>query len=234
MPKNKCWVCGAGATEFPVMYKYNKWHTDREPYSQRAYCKECFEKYSDDMKHSKTEYIRLRKKLMFERAVRMFERQDVDVYEYEEALKAVEDFSETNLEKFDSAEEMLAAAILIDNELRIEIGKQVGKYTVDVYIPELYVLLEIDGATHGGRVYYDNERDKELRKELGGKWEVVRIKTDYIQQNAELLVEAIKRIYAEKKKLRQDNNGLLPDWYSRREFAKKPKRQEYADDLLIT
>lgn len=227
----KCWLCGAEATEFPTLWSGTAF--DKTPYSQRAYCKACAEKQAKDLRESKAQYIRLRKKLMFERAVRMFERQDVDVYEYEEAIKAVQDFSEKNPDKFDSAEEMLAAVILIDNEINIGIGKQVGKYTVDILLPDLFVMLEIDGQTHRGKVYYDNERDKELRVILGGKWEVVRIKTEYIQQNAEMLVEAIKAIYAEKKKLRKQNNGLLPDWYSRREFAKAPRHQAYGDDDLI-
>ena len=228
--QKKCWICGAEATEFQSL-----WHgsgCEREAYTQRGYCKACAEAVAKDMRDSKAEYIRLRKKLMYERAVRMLEKQNVDVYEYEEALKAVKDFSEKNPEKFDSSEEMLAATILIDNEINIGIGKQVGKYTVDILIPELFTMLEIDGQTHRGRLYYDNERDKDLRSELGGKWEVVRIKTEYIQQNAEMLVEAIKTIYAEKKRLRKENNGFLPDWYSRREFAKEPKRQQYGDELL--
>lgn len=225
-----CWICGAEATEFPTLWHGNSF--DREPYTQRVYCKTCAEKYEKELKESKAEYIRLRKRLMYERAVRMLEKQNVDVYEYQEALNAVFDFSKANLEKFDSAEEMLAAAILIDNEIKIGIGKQVGKYTVDIIIPEMFVMLEIDGHTHRNRLYYDNERDKDLRSELGGKWEVVRIKTEYIQENAELLVEAIKAIYAEKKRLRKENNGFLPDWYSRREFAKKPKPQNYGDEFL--
>lgn len=48
-----------------------------------------------------------------------------------------------------------------------------------------------------------------------------------------MLVDAIEAVYNEKKRLRKENNGFLPDWYSRREFAKKPKRQDYGDEGLI-
>lgn len=218
---------------FHSLYRYDKHHLDKEEYHQRGYCSECATKVAEQNRANKAEYVRLRKALMYERAVRMLERQNVDIYDYEEALKAVKDFSESNLEKFDSAEEMLAAAILIDNEVEIAVGKQIGQYTVDFYIPEMFVILEIDGHLHGNRVYYDNERDKELRAMLGAKWEVVRIKTDYIEQNAELLIEAIKAVYNEKKRLRKENNGFLPDWYSKREFAKKPKHQNYGDEELM-
>jgi len=233
MQKRRCWVCGAEATQFQVVGKYDKYRIILHERNQRGYCDECFAKVTQDLKESKDQYIRLRKKLMYERAVRSMERQDLDIYEYEEALKAVEEYSQEFPDKFDSSEEMIAAAVLIQNRINITIGKQIGKYIVDIEIPEMFVLLEIDGQLHRSRLYYDNERDKELRATLGGKWEVVRIKTDYINQNAKVLVDAIDAVYAEKKKLRQENNGLLPDWYSRREFAKKPKRQDYGDDFLL-
>lgn len=233
MEKRKCWVCGAEATQFQVVGKYDRFHVNLYERNQRGYCDECFAKVAEESKRDKAEYIRLRKRLMYERAVRMLERQDVDVYDYEEALKAVQDYSEENPDKFDSAEEMLAAAILIHNRVMTNVGVPVGKYTVDMLLPKKFVILEIDGVTHAGRLYYDNERDKELRRILGGKWEVVRIKTEYIAKNAKQLVTAIDAVYAEKKKLRAQNNGLLPDWYSRREYAKRPKKQQYGDELLL-
>ena len=54
-----------------------------------------------------------------------------------------------------------------------------------------------------------------------------------LNENAPALVDAIKAVKAEKQKLRQQNNGLLPDWYSKREFAKKPKKQDYGDEFLL-
>lgn len=233
MQKRKCWVCGAPATQFQTVFKFDKYRAERYERKQRGYCDKCYENFTQDLKDSKEQYVRLRKKLMYERAVKSLERQNIDIYDYEDALKAVEEYSQEFPEKFDSSEEMIAAAILIQDQIPITIGKQIGKYTVDIEIPDMLVLLEIDGQTHSGKLYYDNERDKELRATLGAKWEVVRIKTDYINQNAKMLVEAIESIYDEKKKLREQYNGFLPDWYSRREFAKKPKRQEYGDDLLI-
>lgn len=231
--EKKCWTCGAPATQFVMQKKFNKTIFYYESRPQRGYCDECFLKFAVDMRQSKDEYVRLKKKLMYERAVKLLEKQDVDVYDYEEALKAVQDYSDSHPDKFDSAEEMLATAILIHNRVMTNVGVPVGKYTADMLLPEKFVILEVDGVTHAGRVYYDNERDKELRRILGGKWEVVRIKTEYIAKNAKQLVTAIDAVYAEKKKLRAQNNGLLPDWYSRREFAKRPKKQQYGDELLL-
>ena len=65
------------------------------------------------------------------------------------------------------------------------------------------MVFEVDGFLHEKNLYADNERDKEIRKILGADWEVVRIKTKYLEQNAEMLVEAIKAVRDEKKRLRQ-------------------------------
>lgn len=229
----KCWNCGKTATVFPPVTFWSYGGAYRDEKQQRGYCEECAKAVAEQYSADKREYIRLKKTLMFERAVRSLEHQNIDIYDYEDAIKAVQDYSMKNLEKLESSDEMIAAIILVDNEIRTEVGKAIGRYRVDFYLPELKAILEIDGERHAGKLYYDNERDIEIRKILGADWEVVRIKTGYLEQNAELLVEAIKAIIAEKKKLRSQNNGLLPDWYSKREFAKKPKKQEYGDEQLL-
>ena len=232
MPKT-CWSCGKEATEFPPVY-FMVWNgTFRDEKQQRGYCKDCFEQYKKDMYEKKRQYARLKKELMMERAVRSLEHQKLDIYDYEEAIKAVQDFITEKPEKVDSAPEIIAAVILIQNRIDITLQQKIGKYTVDFYIPSMKTVLEIDGERHRGKLYYDNERDIELRKMLGADWEIVRIKADYLNENAPALVDAIKAVKAEKQKLRQQNNGLLPDWYSKREFAKKPRKQDYGDELLL-
>ena len=230
----KCWNCGKAATVFPPVYFMAYGGAYRDEKQQRGYCEECAKAVAEQHAADKLEYLRLKKKLMFERAVRTLEHQKLDIYEYKDAIDAVQDYAMSNLEKLDSSDEMIAAIILVDNELQTTIGKSIGRYKVDFFIPELKAILEVDGERHSGKLYYDNERDIEIRKTLGQEWEIVRIKTEYIEENAEMLVEAIKAIVAEKKKLREQNNGLLPDWYSKREFAKKPKATKYGDEILLT
>ena len=230
-----CWNCGKEAVVFPPVYFYSYGNAFRDEKQQRGYCEECAKLVTEQHSHNKQMYLMLKKKLMFERAVRILEHQNLDIYDYKDAIKAVEEYSSEHPEKFDSSHEMIAAIMLVDNELGTAIGKSIGNYRVDFFIPDLKAVLEIDGERHRSKQYYDNERDIELRKMLGSNWEIVRIKTEYIEQNAEMLVEAIKTIIAEKKKLRSQNNGFLPDWYSKREFAKKPKKtKDYGDELLLT
>lgn len=233
MEKRKCWICGKEATVFPLYDRLSFEYRDRDSY-QRGYCETCAKEKAKSDKEKKAEYIRLKKELMFERAIKLMEHQkQIDIYDYEEAIKAVQDFNLENLDKFDSADEIIAAIVLINNRISVNVQKKIGKYTVDFYIPKLEIILEVDGHEHAKRTYYDNERDKELRRILGGDWEIVRIKTEYLEQNAKELVTAMKAIKEEKQKLRAQNNGLLPDWYSRREFAKKPKKDVYGDELLL-
>lgn len=232
MPK-KCWSCGKDATEFPPVYFMTYGGAYRDEKQQRGYCEECFKKYNTELQEKKKLYARLKKELMVERAVRTLEHQNLDIYEYQEAIEAVSDFVAEQPEKVDSADEVIAAIILVHNLIDVELQKKVGKYVVDFFIPSMKIVLEVDGERHRGSVYYDNERDKEIRRTLGASWEVVRIKADYLEENAPALMEAIESIKAEKQRLRKENNGFLPDWYSKREFAKKPKKQDYGDELLL-
>ena len=199
----KCWECdNEGTIQFDLKKpEYFLGEVfDLVPASQRWYCEECFERISTERKKDRTEYIRLKKKLMFERAVRMMEKQDLDLYEYKEALEAIKSFSEENPDKFDSSHEMVAAAVLIYNEVAVKMQYKVAGYRVDFYIPELNAILEIDGNLHNYTKKRDNARDLKIKEELGKPVEIVRIKTKYIEQNAELLVEAIKTVIQERHK----------------------------------
>lgn len=188
---------------------------DYETVSKRWYCEKCFQRVSEERKTDKVEYIRLKKKLMYERAVRILERQDVELYDYKEALEAVREVSSEDLNKFDSSHEMVAAAILIDNELTVKHHYKIAGYEVDFFIPELKAVLEVDGMYHKHSVLKDYKRDLKIRQELGKEYEIVRIDTKYIEQNAVLLVEAIKTIRAGKQKIRKQNYGIIPEWFSR-------------------
>ena len=219
----KCWKCS----------KAEGIKTFWEREGIRSYCASCFEEVKAERQKDIRDYLALKKKLMFERAVKILERQQLDIYEYKEAIETVQEFLTNNPDKFDSADEIAAAIILLDNEIPMKIQHKVDEYHVDFCLPTLKIVLEIDGYLHASSLAKDNERDIKVRKALGASWEVVRIKTEYIEQNAEMLVEAIKAVKAEKQKLRKQYNGFLPDWYSKREFKKSPRRQNYGDDDLI-
>ena len=246
-----CWECGKegdkhlklkkASEEFGYFQKkYREYEYDGqdlclyEEAHQRIYCDECFERAMQERKTDYAEYIRLRAKLTLERAIIILEKQSTDIYEYRDAINKVEQYTKEHPEKFDSAYEMAAAIILIKNGLSIKMQYKVAGYEADFYIPSLKIILEVDGSQHKKNLYNDHKRDIKIRDELGVDWEVVRISTDYIKQNAAKLVVAIKAVKTEKQKLRKQNHGLLPEWYSKREKATAPKRNKHqGDDLLI-
>lgn len=241
---SKCWVCGETATVFPkVIYQGEEYRRLKDfidwpmavmgEKQQRGYCDKCAREEFERRKRDREEYVMLKKLLMMERAIRIMEKQSLDIYEYRDAIKAVSEYSSENQQKFDSSHEMIAAIIAIENETIAKIGFKVGAYTVDILLPELKIALEIDGDRHAHKLYYDNERDKAIRIELGKEWEVVRIRTEYIEENAELIIEAAKTIREEKQRIRKENAGILPEWYSKREASKKPRKQNYGDELLL-
>lgn len=199
----KCWICGKDGEEHRKVGERDPIFRDVVPFdkeSQRCYCKECFDRVTKEYKDDVNEYMRLKKKLMFERAVRILERQSLNIYDYQEAIQAVEEFATEHPDKFDSAYEMVAAIILVDNEIPCKLQHKIGKYQCDFYIPSMKVLLEIDGERHKYKKMADTKRDAEIMRTLGNAWNIVRINTDYLDQKADLLVEAIKTILKERKK----------------------------------
>ena len=67
-------------------------------------------------------------------------------------------------------------------------------------------LLEIDGERHKYSGLRDKERDKEIKKALGSGWEIIRIKTDYLDQNAKKLVDAIDAVLESRETKRYYSN----------------------------
>ncbi len=215
----KCWECNNEGTKQFDMRKPEYFLGevfDYVPASQRFYCEECFKRVTQERESDRFEYVKLKKKLMYERAVRMLEKQDVDLYLYKEALECVKEYSENNLDLFDSAHEMVAAAVLIFDEIHIKTQYKVAGYRVDFWIPEMKIILEIDGMFHKNTVNRDSKRDIKIREELGYDVEVIRVDTKYIEQNAKMLTDAISAIREERQKIRKQNFGLLPDWYCKK------------------
>lgn len=200
---NSCWICGGDATEHRNIGERDPFFGSMTPYSedsQRCYCTDCFQKVKEQLKEDQREYIRLKKKLMFERAVRTLERQNIDIYDYQEAIQAVGEFAEEKPDKFDSSYEMVAAIILINHGFKCELQKRIGKYQVDFYIPSIKVVLEIDGDRHKHQRESDSWRDIEIKNKLGAGWNMVRIGTENLDTRAESLIRGIYAVLENRSK----------------------------------
>lgn len=245
----KCWKCGKeGATIInqpdTILFdaktdliqereriKIKRVYTEGVELNPRCFCSKCYKDYTADLNDQREKYARLKKALMLERAVRILERQAVNMYDLKDIIDQMEEYVIEEPEKFDSAFEMIAAIILADNGISAKLQYKVLKYRLDFLIPEYKIDLEIDGEFHGNNLYRDNQRDRDIRNALGDEWEVVRIGTKYLIQNAPALVEAMLAVRDEKKRLRAKHYGYLPDWYESRD--KRKKKSTVGDDQLL-
>lgn len=196
----KCWECGKEATTTrQAFYREGyyeptgAWYRGEVKPSKyrRCYCDECLKRVTEQEKQELNEYVRLRKRRMFLKACELLENQRTNMYEYREAIDAVEEHITEHPDKYDSSYEVLAAMVLIHERIYTKMQQKVGKYQVDFILPDLLVVLEIDGDRHKHRKDYDSKRDQYIKAQLGPHWEVVRIKTEYLDQNAKALPKAI-------------------------------------------
>ena len=184
----RCWKCNKTIEEGHI-YAIGK----------RAYCESCGKNEEKENVAELEEYLRLKTKLMVKRAIRIMENQELDIYEYKDAIEAVTEYAEADRNKFMSAHEVVAAIILVENRVQSKPQARIGKMHVDFKIDEFKCVLEIDGYMHPYHKRRDENREQKLKRVLGDEWETVRIKTEYIEQNATMLVEAIKAVLKEKR-----------------------------------
>ncbi len=191
----KCWICGADAEE--TRFVTNKYGSmDRAPVSRyhRCYCKKCRKESEAKERADKKLYIKLKKHEMFLRACDILENQHTNMYDYREAIDVVEEFVEEHPDKFDSSYEILSAIVLVHNHIHCKMQYKIGRYQVDFLLPELFVVLEIDGERHKHRKEYDSARDIYIQQALGDGWDIIRIPTKHLDKNAKKLPEAINRV----------------------------------------
>lgn len=203
--KYKCWRCGK---EIELRH---------EP-KMRVFCDECSEIYRDEHDELVRQYSELKIRVMHENALKIMEKSGkCYMHEYMDSAKRILESAIESTENFMSAHEMVVAIVLDNYRFKYEPNYKILKYRVDFYIPELKVCLEVDGALHSHKLEYDSRRDIELRNALGSEWEIVRIKTNYIEENPEKIVDAIEALANEKRRLRKKNNGVMPYGFSKRE-----------------
>ena len=156
---------------------------------------------------------------MFGRALKILENQQkfIHIWKYEEAAKALQEYIVENYTKFESAYEMVVAMELMRSKVRTKVQPTIAGRRVDFMLDEEKVVLEVDGFYHKNSQEKDYKFDSEVIGELGQEWEVIRIPTKYIESNITMLYEAIMGLKTYRQRIRKQNNGILPDFYSDRE-----------------
>lgn len=218
----KCWVCGADiAKSFQA--------TD---VMSGRFCREHWMVHTREYKRTVADYLKLKNHIMFERSMRKLENCGFNMTDIRREAYAIRDHSADFPELYKSSDEMIAAVVLLKAGVDFEINYNVGKYIVDFFIRDWCLIVEIDGERHDNTALKDSKRDAELRRMLGDEWEVIRIPTQYIEQNPAKIPEAIKALAKQKRDLRKKNGGFLPQNYSKREAAKYEKAMIY-DEMHV-
>ena len=117
------------------------------------------------------------------------------------------DYVLTHLSKpgwFQSTEEIMVALELIRQGVKANHQVKVFEYHVDFVLPDLMVVLEIDGRVFHG---HDKKKRQAIRDDLicwklGHGWQVIRIDTEDINRNITKLLPGIRAVmkYRQKKK----------------------------------
>jgi very-short-patch-repair endonuclease len=213
----KCWICGKDIVEsFGAM-----------DIMSGRFCKEHWREHQKQYKQTVTEYLKLKTQIMFERAIRLLENTGINMTDIKREAQAVQKHSVDSPESYKSSQEMVTAVIMLKAGYDFELNYKIGKYIVDMYLPDLKLIVEVDGERHDNRKLQDSKRDTELRRMLGDEWEVIRIPTQYIEQNTAKIPEAVTALAKQKRDLRKKNGGFLPNSYSKREQAKYQKAMLY-------
>lgn len=195
MQKIKCWECGKEATCTRNIFVYGSCRivSSVSPYT-RCYCEECAQKVEELEKTERAQYVKLKKREMFRKACDVLEKQNTNMYEYKDAIEVVRDKIEESPDKFDSSYEVLAAIVLVQNRIYSKMQYKIEPYQVDFLLPELFVVLEVDGERHKHKKEHDTRRDIYIQNALGEGWDIIRISTDYLDRDAKKLPEAIHKV----------------------------------------
>ena len=213
----KCWICGAD-----VLSSYGS-----SDVMSGRFCREHWLEHQRKYKKTVSEYLKLKTQVMFERAMRKMDNAGVFMTNIQREAQAVQKHSIDCPEAYKSSDEMITAVIMLSAGYDFELNYKVGKYIVDMYLPDLKLILEVDGERHDNRQLQDSKRDTDLRRILGDEWEVIRIPTQYIEQNPLKIPDAVIALAKQKRDLRKKNGGFLPNSYSKREQAKYAKAMVY-------
>lgn len=203
----------------------------------RIFCEGCREEYDKAKAEVLDEYLEKKILVMWERAVNNIEKQEkCSMADYYDEAHYVKELALKDYNKFQSSAEMMAAMELLRKRVKTKVQHKILKYRVDFYLPELKIILEIDGKLHDFRQKKDSNRDVAILAELNANdkgWEITRIPTKYLEENLSQLVPAILALKKEKQKLRRANNGFIPASFSRRDAFQQRVVAEHLNDPAL-
>lgn len=193
----KCWKCNK------VIDGDFEWYDSGDPkpsINNIAYCQVCYPKIREAEKKELNKYIHMKKRRMLKTAIDRLNRQNAPMQQLKPAIKAVSDKVNEDPDKFDSSYEIQAAIILVYNRIYSKMQYKILNYQVDFLLPDIGVILEIDGDRHQHKIGYDSVRDQEIKKALGPGWDIIRIDTKLLDHNSMNLIKAINAVIDQRQK----------------------------------
>lgn len=126
-----------------------------------------------------------------------------DIKKYDTAISWIKKHL-GHLSWFQSTEEVMVAMELIRKGIKAHHQVKVYNYSVDFILPDLKVVLEIDGKLYHGKdkEKYSEERDRLICEKLGDGWEIIHIDTDNINKNVTRLMAAINAVLKRRKRIK--------------------------------
>ena len=201
-----CWKCG-GKTGL------------RDIDDRRYYCESCKAAALEEREINKGFYLYYKFLNMYERALGMLERKSLKFSTYAKTCEIIKTVGIKTPEAFESSDEILATIILLSAGYRVKTQVKIFNYRVDIYLEKQKTIVEIDGESHGSKRLYDSNRDKKIREALGMEWEIIRIPSTLLRKNPEMLIDAVRASRKEKVRVRKENGGIIPAYYSRQSRA---------------
>ena len=134
---DRCFCCGE---EFK--------NTQGSTYRPR--CNTCIEKDTERLNDIALEVAKLRMQLMHEKAIHKIETcRNAFLYrDILDSIVAIEEMERLKPESFNSASEIVAAIGLYHEGFFFKINHKILTYSIDFYMPDEKICLEIDGGMH--------------------------------------------------------------------------------------
>lgn len=200
----KCYMCGEETMSLSYIPKF------------KYTCSLCKLEKKKEEQGLRKQLNELTKENKLEKAISVISKK-ANISQYSKAIKIVHrNLNVSNY--FESTEEILTALELLKNNIMIKHQVKINRYRVDFVLTDLKVILEVDGKHFHLKENRDKEnaRDSIISLSVGPSWEIIHISDDDLNNNITKLVPAIKSIIEQRKYIRSQYNGIIPEWYSDR------------------
>lgn len=126
--------------------------------------------------------------IRFNQGVELLETKVNHIEKYQKAIA----LAKTKVRRYGSANEVLAAIVMMHFGYKVLAQQKIGKYRADFLLPDQKLIVEIDGKPFHSDKKKEIERDNAMTLTMGLGWKVLHIPTDLLRKKPLALNDAIK------------------------------------------